>query len=43
MLVSSFVYLRFAKSYWSDEFILEGTQLWSSDAYLSTAWLSSIL
>ena len=41
ILVSAFVYLRFAKSYWSDMFILEGTQLLHFDAYLSFMCLVS--
>jgi hypothetical protein len=35
LLVSAFVYLRFAESYWSDVLILEGTQLLQFDFYLS--------
>jgi hypothetical protein len=43
LLVSSFVYLRFTKSYWSEEFILEGTQLLQFDFYLSICCILSTL
>ena len=35
LLLSALVYLRFSESYMSDVIILEGTRLWSHDAYLS--------
>ena len=43
LLVSAFTYLRFAKSYWSDEIILEGTQLLQFDFYLSITCILSTL
>jgi hypothetical protein len=43
LLTSAFIYLRFAASYWSDEFMLEGTQLLQFDAYLSFTCILSTL
>ena len=43
LLSSAFIYLRFAKSYWSNSIILEGTQLLQFDFYLSITCILSTL